>query len=100
LKNYGESIEYAQKCLKATEKSLGVKKGAALQESRYQGRDPVRMKHNDKHMTAYAIALHILGKNLMNLDFLKEAKHFITKAHYVITKLLAMGRKAELELAI
>jgi hypothetical protein len=51
-------------------------------------------------MTAYSIALHVLGKNLLNLGFLKEAKHFITKAHYVVTKMLVMDRKFDLELAI
>jgi hypothetical protein len=51
-------------------------------------------------MTAYAISLHIIGKNLLNLSYLKESKHFITKAHYVITKMLVLERKSDLELAI
>lgn len=51
-------------------------------------------------MTAYAIALHILGKNLLNLSFFKEAKHFITKAHYVVTKMLVQEKKYDLQLAI
>lgn len=55
---------------------------------------------NDKAMTSYAIALHLLGKNLLNLSYLKEARHFITKAHYVITKLVVGERKPDLELAI
>ena len=86
--------------MKSTEKELGIKKGMAFKEALYSGKDLAKQKTNDKHMTAYAIALHILGKNLMNLDFIKEAKHFITKAHYVITKMLLVGRKADLELAI
>lgn len=77
-----------------------MKKGKALQEARYSGKDPEKQKFNDKHMTAYAISLHILGKNLLNLSYLKEAKHFITKAHYVITKMLVLDRKSDLELAI
>lgn len=51
-------------------------------------------------MTAYSIALHVLGKNLLSLGFLKESKHFITKAHYVVTKMLVLDRKFDLELAI
>jgi hypothetical protein len=51
-------------------------------------------------MTAYAIALHILGKNLLNLSFFKESKHFITKAHYVVTKMLLLEKKYDLQLAI
>jgi hypothetical protein len=51
-------------------------------------------------MTAYSISLHILGKNLLNLGFLKEAKHFITKAHYVVTKMLLLEKKNDLQLAI
>ena len=51
-------------------------------------------------MTSFAIALHLLGKNLMNLGYLKEARHFITKAHYVITKMVVGERKFDLELAI
>ena len=77
-----------------------MKKGLALQEARYTGREPEKQKTNDKNMTAYAISLHLLGKNLLNLGFLKEAKHFITKAHYVITKMLVVDRKHDLELAI
>jgi len=79
---------------------LGVKKGQELPKTKYTGRDPDRMKDNDKHMTSYAISMHILGKNLLMLNFLKESKHFITKAHYVITKMLVQGRKPDLELAI
>ena len=48
----------------------------------------------------YAIALHIIGKNLLNLQFWKESKHFITKAHYVVTKMLILDRKTDLQLAI
>jgi hypothetical protein len=44
--------------------------------------------------------LHIVGKNLLNLGFFKEAKHFITKAHFVVTKMLVQERKADLQLAI
>jgi hypothetical protein len=51
-------------------------------------------------MTSYAIALHILGKNLLHLNYLKEAKHFVTKAHFVITRLLTLDKKPDLELAI
>lgn len=48
----------------------------------------------------YGIALHIIGKNLLNLQYWKEAKHFITKAHYVVTKMLILERKTDLQLAI
>jgi len=47
-------------------------------------------------MTQYSIALHIVGKNLLNLNFNKEAKHFITKAHYVVTKMLVAEKKSDL----
>ena len=51
-------------------------------------------------MTQYSIALHIIGKNLLDLGYYKEARHFITKAHYVVTKMLVKERKADLQLAI
>ena len=94
------SIDYAQQCIKALEKELDIKKGAALQESRYQGKELDRQKYNDKQFTMYGIALHIIGKNLLNLQYWKESKHFITKAHYVVTKMLILDRKTDLQLAI
>ena len=51
-------------------------------------------------MTQYAIAMHILGKNLLTLNFDKEAKHFITKAHHVVTKMLLLEKKTDLQRAI
>jgi len=100
MKNYGLSIDFAQQCLHSIEAQLGVKKGAALQEARYSGPDAARKKQSDKNMTSYAIALHLLGKNLLHLSYLKESKHFITKAHFVITKMLTTAKKPDLELAI
>ena len=40
IKNYGLSIDYAQQCLKSIEQELGIQKGQALQEARYNGKDP------------------------------------------------------------
>ena len=51
-------------------------------------------------MTQYSIALHVLGKNLLILEYYKEAKHFITKAHYVVTKMLVASKKVDLQFAI
>lgn len=100
MKNYGLSIDYAQQTMKNIEKELGIKPGEALLESRYSGKDLEKQKFNDKMMTQYAISMHLLGKNLLNLDFYKEAKHFITKAHYVVTKMLVVEKKTDLQMAI
>lgn len=94
------SIDYAQRTLHSLESTLNIKKGAALQEARYEGKDEKKMQFNDKMMTQYGIALHIVGKNLLDLGYYKESKHFITKAHYVVTKMLVKERKADLQLAI
>jgi len=50
IKNYGLSIDYAQQCLKNIEKGLGIKKGQALQEARYNGKELEKQKYNDKMM--------------------------------------------------
>jgi hypothetical protein len=86
--------------LSKIESELGIQKGMALQEVRYAGRELEKQQHNDKIMTQYAIALHIVGKNLLNLNFNKEAKHFITKAHYCVTKMLILEKKTDLQVAI
>lgn len=100
MKNYGLSIDYAQQTMKHIEVELNIKKGGHLQEARYTGRDLEKQKFNDKIMTQYAISLHILGKNLLNLNFYREAKHFITKAHHVVTKMLVLEKKTDLQMAI
>ena len=99
MKNYGLSIDYAQQTMKNIETELNIKKGR-VQDARYTGRDVEKQKFNDKIMTQYAISMHILGKNLLNLNFYKEAKHFITKAHHVVTKMLVLEKKTDLQLAI
>jgi len=100
MKNYGLSIDYAQQTMKNIETELAIQKGMHLQDARYAGKDLEKQKHNDKMMTQYAISMHILGKNLLNLNFYKESKHFITKAHYVVTKMLVLEKKTDLQMAI
>jgi hypothetical protein len=39
-------------------------------------------------MTSYAISLHLLGKNLSQLKYVKEAKVFLTKANYVAMNMI------------
>ena len=39
MKNYGLSIDFAQRCMKSTEKELGIKKGMAFKEALYSGKD-------------------------------------------------------------
>lgn len=42
----------------------------------------------DKALTTYSISLHLLGKNLANLKYFKEAKVFLGKAQYVTMGML------------
>ncbi len=50
-------------------------------------------------MTTYAIALHLLGKNLANLKYIKEARVFLSKAWYVSINMLTLP-KPDLQMAI
>ena len=44
-------------------------------------------------MTTYAITLHLLGNNLANLKYSKEAKIFLQRAQYVATHLTQNPRQ-------
>ena len=37
---------------------------------------------------------------MLHLYFVKESKHFITKVHYIVTKMLVLEKKADLQLVI
>ena len=39
MKNYGMSIDYAQQTLKDVERDLKIKRGQALQDARYAGKE-------------------------------------------------------------
>ena len=57
------------------------------------------MTEYDKQITSYAISLHLLGNNLANLKYFKEAKVFLSKAHYVSLNMMHKP-KPELQVAI
>jgi len=99
LDRYGESIDYAQACMEHTESALGIDRKRPLAEYKMLGTDPQRRSDYDKKVTTYAIALHLLGKNLANLKFMKEAKVFLNRANYVSLSLM-LKQKPDLQLAI
>jgi|LauGreDrversion4_2_1035121.scaffolds.fasta_scaffold28856_3 hypothetical protein len=43
-------------------------------------------------MTTYSICLHLLGKNLANLKYFKEAKVFLNRAQYVALNLTTTAK--------
>ena len=51
MKNYPHSIDHAQNCIRILEKELNIKKGDAILESVYKGRDEELKRKNDKVMT-------------------------------------------------
>lgn len=58
-----------------------------------------KLQDHDKMMTTYAISLHLLGNNLANLKYAKEAKVLLQRAQYVANHLTSTPRQ-ELTLAI
>ncbi|CDW88809.1 UNKNOWN [Stylonychia lemnae] len=99
LNRYAESIDYAQNCMNTIEAHMNMDRNKPLAEYKFFGTDPVKILEFDKIMTSYAISLHLLGNNLANLKYIKEAKVFLTKAQYVTNNMLNKP-KPDLQLAI
>lgn len=57
------------------------------------------MEEKDKQFTTYAIANHLVGKALLNLQYFKEARYFLQKASTACTKCLNVPKK-DLSIAI
>jgi hypothetical protein len=72
----------------SVEKHMKIDRHRPLAECKYFGEDRQIAEEYDKTMTTYAIALHLIGKNLSNLKYAKEAKVFLSKAHYVSLNML------------
>ena len=78
---------------------MNIDKNKPLAEYKFFGIDQTKAAEYDKIMTSYAISLHLMGNNIANLKFIKEAKVFLSKASYVATSMLNKP-KYELQLAI
>jgi len=97
MNRFAESIEFAQESCNQIEKALGIQQNKPLQEFRYNGKSRDIMEQKDKQFTHYAIANHLIGKALLNLQYFKEARYFLTKASTAVTKCLNVPKR---ELAV
>ena len=70
------------------EELMGIDRKRPLAEYKFFSHDDEKMNEYDKQLTSYAISLHLLGKNLANLKYFKEAKVYLSKANYVATHML------------
>jgi tetratricopeptide (TPR) repeat protein len=96
---FAESIEFAQEASNEVEKVLGITLARPLQDYRYTGKQREVMEEKDKQFTTYAIANHLIAKSLMNLQYFKEARHFLQKASTAVSKCLNQPKK-DLQVAI
>lgn len=44
-------------------------------------------------MTSYSICMHLLGKNLANLKYFKEARVFLQRAQYVALNMMGQPKE-------
>lgn len=99
MNRFAESIEFAQEACNEIERVLGISHLKPLHEYKYNGKSRDLMEEKDKQFTTYAIANHLVAKALLNLQYFKEARYFLTKASTAVTKCLNVPKK-ELSLAI
>jgi len=66
---YGEAVDYANQSIAETEKLLDVHKGRPLTELKYTGKVREVLTEREKHLTTYAVANHLAGKALLNLQY-------------------------------